>query len=77
MVVVNNIMIMNIFVKLFFENNSLLIVNFQSSKLWTNWLIGLFINWRIHIKFHSKLFIMTKYALKGEIIKFNMIFKIN
>jgi hypothetical protein len=38
-----NIMIMNTFVKLFFENNSLLIVNFQNSKLWTNWLIGLFI----------------------------------
>jgi hypothetical protein len=36
-------MIMNTFVKLFFENNSLLIVNFQNSKLWTNWLIGLFI----------------------------------
>jgi hypothetical protein len=68
-------MIMNTFVKLFFENNSLLIISSQSSKLWTNWLIGLFINWRIHIKFHSKLFIMIEYALKGEIIKLNVIFK--
>jgi hypothetical protein len=45
---------------------SLSIMDFWNSKMWIGQLIELLINWRIHIKFHSKLFIMTIYALKNN-----------
>jgi hypothetical protein len=63
-------MIMNIFVKVYFENIVFIINNgLLKFKIWTGQLIGLLINWKIHTKIHSKMFIMTKYALKNEIIK--------
>jgi hypothetical protein len=61
---------MKTFAQLFFENNTFII----NHGLLINQLIGLFKNSRIHIDFHSKLFIVTKHGLKNEIIKLNVIF---
>jgi hypothetical protein len=37
-------------------------------KMWTGYLTKLLRNSRIHIEFHSKLFIRTKHGLKNEMI---------
>ncbi len=68
-------MIMNTLVKLFFENNAFIINSGLSRfKKCIGWLIGLLINSINHMKFHPKLFVVTKYALKNERIKSNMNF---
>jgi hypothetical protein len=63
-------MIMNTLVKLYFEIN-VFIINSQLLKLkmWISQLTKLPITWRIHVNFHSKMFIMIKHALNNEIIK--------
>ncbi len=62
---------MNTFVKLF--NNAFIISNGLLKFKNIDWsLIKLLIDWRIQIKFHSKLLTMIKYALKNEIIKLNV-----
>jgi hypothetical protein len=48
-------------------NNELL-----KSNIWINQLTRLLRNSRIHIEFHSKLFIVTKHGLKNEMIKVNV-----
>ncbi len=59
----------------FFENNVFIINNeLLNLKIWTNQLSRLLINSRIHIEFHSKLFILIKHGLKDEIIKLNVKF---
>jgi hypothetical protein len=64
-------MIMNTFVKLF--NNASIISNGLLKLKNIDWsLIKLLIDWRILIKFHSKLLIMIKYTLKNEIIKLDV-----
>jgi hypothetical protein len=65
---INNL-IMKTFVQLFFENNAF-IINNELLKLekWMGQLVGLLKNSRIHIEFHSKLFIGTKNGLKNEMI---------
>jgi hypothetical protein len=50
-------------------NNELL-----KSNIWINQLTRLLRNSRIHIEFHSKLFIVTKHGLKNKIIKLTVIF---
>jgi hypothetical protein len=45
----------------FIINNELL----KLKKIWTRYLIGLLKNSRIHIEFHSKLFIVIKHGLKN------------
>jgi hypothetical protein len=71
-----NMIIMSKFVKLYLKiMHSLSTMNFWSLKIWTNRLVGLLIYW-IHIKFHSKLFMVIKYALKFEIIKLDMNFSL-
>jgi hypothetical protein len=63
------ILIMKTFAQLFFENNVIIINNgLLNLKIWTNRLSRLLINSRIHIEFHSQLFIQTKHGLKNEII---------
>jgi len=61
-------MIMNTFEKLYIYI-SLLIVYSWNLKKWINRITILLIIWNFHIEFHSKLFIVTKYAFKNEIIK--------
>jgi hypothetical protein len=58
-----------------FENNAF-IFNRRLLKLqiWINKLIGLLKISRIHIEFHSKLFILTKHGLNSEIIKLSVNF---
>jgi len=69
------ILIMKTFAQLFFENNVIIINNgLLNLKIWTNRLSRLLINSRIHIEFHSQLFIQTKHGLKNEIIWLNVIF---
>jgi hypothetical protein len=55
----------------FFENLIAFIINsgFVKFKIWTDQLIRLLKFLKIHIEFHSELFIMTKHGLKNEIIK--------
>jgi hypothetical protein len=45
---------------------------FLKLKIWIDQLIRLLKTSRIHIEFHSKLFIVTKHGLKNEIIKVNV-----
>jgi len=62
-------MIMNTYVHFFLKMmHSLCIVEFWSSKIWANHLIGFLKNWRIHVEFHCKFVTMTKYVLTNEII---------
>jgi len=49
--------------------HSLSIGVFWNSKTWIGWLIRLFMNCKIHIKFHFKLFTVIKYVFKNEVIK--------
>jgi hypothetical protein len=63
--------IMNTFMKLF--NNASVINNGLLKLKNMDWsLIKLVVDWRIEIKFHSKLLTVTKNALKNEIIKLNV-----
>jgi hypothetical protein len=57
------------FSQLFFENNEFIM---NGGKIWTDWLTVLLRNSRIHIEFHSKLFIVIKHQLNNEIIKLNV-----
>jgi GTPase SAR1 family protein len=52
--------------------HSLSIVDFWSKTIWTNQLVGLLRNSRIHIEFHSKLFIRIKNGLNNEMIKLSV-----
>jgi len=50
--------------------HSLSIVDWKVQKYeLVDWLL---INWKVHIKFHSKFFILIKYDLKNEIIKLSV-----
>jgi hypothetical protein len=49
-----------------------LVMDFWNLKIWTGLLNRLLINWKNHIKFHSKYFLVTKYALKNEITKLDV-----
>ncbi len=60
---------MKTFAQLFFENNAFIINSGFLEKKWTSQLAGLLRNSRIHIEFHSKLFIEIKNGLKNEMIK--------
>jgi hypothetical protein len=66
-------MIMNTFVKLFFENNVFIIRNGLSKLKSMHWLVHWIINkLNKSYEIHPKLFVATKYALKDEILKSNM-----
>jgi hypothetical protein len=61
---------MKTFSQLFFENNGFIVNNgLLKFRIWIGQLVGLLRNLRIHIEFHSKLFIGTKNGFKNEIIK--------
>ncbi len=60
---------MKTFAQLFFENNAFIINSGFLEKKWTSQLAGLLRNSRIHIEFHSKLFIEIKNGFKNEMIK--------
>jgi hypothetical protein len=52
--------------------HSLSIVRFWNLKKWIGQLVRFLKNSRIHIKFHSKLFIGTENELKNEMIKLSV-----
>jgi len=59
--------------QLCFQNNAFnMNSGFLQSNIWTNQLIELLRNSKIHLEFYSKLFIMTTHGLKNEIIKLNV-----
>jgi hypothetical protein len=63
------IILHNYFLKIM---HSLLIMDFWSKKIWTSQLVRVLRNSRIHIEFHSKLFIEIKNGLKNEMIELNV-----
>ncbi len=68
-------LIVKTFAQLFFENNAFIINSgLLKSKIWSDQLTRLLRNSRIHIEFHSKLFIVIKHGLKNEIIKLSVSF---
>jgi len=69
---------MKTFAQLFFENNAFIINSgLLKLKKWIGWLVGSLRNSRIHIEFHSKLFIGTKNGLKNEMVWNSFMWNLN
>jgi len=59
--------------QLLFLNNAFIVNNgLLKFKIWIGQLVGLLRNSRIHIEFHSKLFIGTNHGFKNKIIKLSV-----